>query len=163
MTTDELDLAKPEGQINHTSWKIDHENLPLISAERKDWDSKLLVPWTGKEKKWVEVVVNNEDVTGHPFHLHGFDFYLLASCTQNWGPPYNPFSSKPPRCGPYNLIDPPRKDTVYIPAKGYVALRFFADNEGIWFFHCHVLWHHAVGMAMAFQVLGDENGISSNK
>jgi len=69
MTTDELDLAKPEGQINHTSWKIDLESLPLITVERENWDPKLLVPWTGKEKKWVEVVVNNEDITGHPFHL----------------------------------------------------------------------------------------------
>jgi FtsP/CotA-like multicopper oxidase with cupredoxin domain len=69
MTTDELDAAKPKGQINHTSWTIDNNSVPLIATKRKNWDQKLLVPWTGKESKWVEVVVNNEDVTGHPFHL----------------------------------------------------------------------------------------------
>lgn len=47
-----------------------------------------------------------------------------------------------------------------MPKMGYVVLRFRADNEGLWLFHCHVLWHHAVGMAMAFQVGGDETGIS---
>ena len=76
-----------------------------------------------------------------------------------YGPRYSPFSSTPPRCGPYNLVDPPRKDTVYIPAKGYVVLRFRADNEGIWLFHCHILWHHAGGMAMAFQVMGSDTGV----
>jgi hypothetical protein len=48
---------------------------------------------------------------------------------------------------------------VYIPAKGYVVLRFRAENEGIWVFHCHILWHHAGGMLMAFQVMGSEEGV----
>jgi len=38
-----------------------------------------------------------------------------------------------------------------------VVIRFKADNEGIWTLHCHVLWHQAAGMAMAFQVGGDES------
>jgi FtsP/CotA-like multicopper oxidase with cupredoxin domain len=41
---------------------------------------------------------------------------------------------------------------VYIPAQGYVVLRIKADNLGIWFFHCHVLWHSGTGMAMGFHV-----------
>ncbi len=49
-----------------------------------------------------------------------------------------------------------RKDTVYVPPWGYVVIRFLADNAGIWALHCHVLWHAASGMSMAFQVLGDE-------
>jgi FtsP/CotA-like multicopper oxidase with cupredoxin domain len=44
------------------------------------------------------------------------------------------------------------KDTVYIPAQGYVVLRIHANNPGIWFFHCHVLWHSGAGMAMSIQV-----------
>jgi len=55
------------------------------------------------------------------------------------------------------------KDTVFVPRMGYVVLRFKADNEGLWFFHCHILMHQAVGMAMAFQVGGDEYGISGYK
>jgi hypothetical protein len=42
-----------------------------------------------------------------------------------------------------------------------VVIRFLADNEGIWMLHCHILWHQASGMSMAFQVLGDErDGLS---
>jgi hypothetical protein len=51
---------------------------------------------------------------------------------------------------------------VYVPRWGYVVIRFLADNAGIWTLHCHILWHQGSGMAMAFQVLGDERrGFSS--
>lgn len=74
---------------------------------------------------------------------------------------YNPFLPETPPDspdllgGPYNLVDPPKKDTVYIPRMGYAVLRFRADNPGIWFFHCHILWHQGTGMAMALQIGGD--------
>lgn len=78
---------------------------------------------------------------------------------------YNPFDSRPPRGGPFNLIDPVMKDTVYVPPWGYVVIRFLADNEGIWLLHCHVLWHQSSGMAMAFEVLGDgdQSGLGGGK
>ena len=36
-----------------------------------------------------------------------------------------------------NLRDPPVKDTVLIPARGFVVIRFRADNPGHWLLHCH--------------------------
>jgi len=107
----------------------------------------------------VELTINNVDGTGHPFHLHGFDFYVISSYEGNGGWDYhNPFNTqKPPRGGPFNLVNPIRKDTVYVPPWGYVVIRFLADNEGIWLLHCHILWHQASGMVMGFQVLGDEH------
>lgn len=66
---------------------------------------------------------------------------------------YNPYDrSKKPQGGQYNLRNPLRKDTVYIPPAGYVVLRIKADNIGLWLLHCHVLWHHGVGMAMNLEV-----------
>jgi hypothetical protein len=51
-----------------------------------------------------------------------------------------------------------------VPPWGYVVVRFLADNEGMWVLHCHVLWHAASGMSMAFQVLGDEiKGFSESR
>jgi len=47
---------------------------------------------------------------------------------------------------------------AYILAKGYVVLRFLADNAVV-VFHCHILWRHATGMRIAFQVLGSESGV----
>lgn len=71
----------PVGTVNHTSWVIvDPKRKPLISLEQKYWSEatkqpskiqKLRVPHFrqfGKDR-WVELVVNNLDDTGHPFHL----------------------------------------------------------------------------------------------
>jgi FtsP/CotA-like multicopper oxidase with cupredoxin domain len=151
----------PKGYINHTMWIP--QDLPLLSLDRSAWDSHQLVPWTGSEPAWVELTINNIDTQGHPFHLHGFDFYVVGSHEGLGGwDYYNPFFVpwKPPRGGPMNTIDPILRDTVYVPPYGYVILRFRADNEGIWVLHCHILWHQASGMNMAFQVLGhNEHGL----
>lgn len=89
---------------------------------------------------------------------HGFKFFVISSYRGRSGwDHYNPFDpSKGPQGGPFNVVDPLQKDTVYVPSFGYVVLRFRADNAGIWALHCHILWHQASGMTMAFQVLGDE-------
>ncbi|KAN0090500.1 multicopper oxidase [Hyaloscypha variabilis] len=146
----------PHGFINHTHWEP--QSLPLVSIDREIWDDHQLVPWTGSEPVWVELTINNIDANGHPFHLHGFDFYVITSYEGKGGwDYYNPFTpSRSPRGGPFNLHNPIRKDTVYVPPWGYVVIRFLADNTGIWALHCHILWHQASGMSMAFQVLGDE-------
>lgn len=71
----------PVGTVNHTSWIIvDPKRKPLISLEQKYWSEatkqpsriqKLRVPHFRQFGKdiWVELVVNNLDDTGHPFHL----------------------------------------------------------------------------------------------
>ena|ERR1700716_3163074 len=87
---------------------------------------------------------------------HGYDFYLVSRFHPDvpfgWHA-HNPYEEdKEPAGGPYNLISPLKKDTVYVPAAGYVVLRIKADNPGLWLLHCHVLWHHGVGMAMALEV-----------
>ena len=165
----------PTSFINRTTWEP--QSRPLISLNRDEWDNHQLVPWTGSEPCWVELVINNMDAAGHPFHLvspiftgkvgyhcinltpwqHGHSFYVVSSYRGKGGwDYYNPFDpSKEPRGGPFDTITPLRKDTVYVPAFGYVVLRFLADNPGIWLLHCHILWHQASGMTMAFQVLGD--------
>ncbi len=33
---------------------------------------------------------------------------------------------------------------------GWVAIRFVADNPGVWSFHCHVTWHFVMGMHIIF-------------
>lgn len=43
------------------------------------------------------------------------------------------------------------KDTVIVPAGGYVAIAFIADNPGYWFLHCHIEVHQLEGMALIIQ------------
>jgi iron transport multicopper oxidase len=45
---------------------------------------------------------------------------------------------------------PTTRDTVTVPAEGYLVIRFKADNPGAWFFHCHVDWHIPAGLASTF-------------
>ena len=41
-----------------------------------------------------------------------------------------------------------RKDTVMLPAGGYVVINFLSDNPGFWFLHCHIEVHQLEGMAV---------------
>ncbi|TVY39252.1 Laccase [Lachnellula subtilissima] len=156
----------PVGFINRTTWAAQGSPPePLVDLDRVDWDKNQLVPWIPISRdqsspSWVDIVVNNLDEKGHPFHLHGYDFYVLSQYypTRRGYHAYNPFDPYTPPTssdlpgGPYNLANPPLKDTVYVPSQGYVVLRIRADNVGIWFFHCHILWHSGAGMAMALEV-----------
>lgn len=157
--------------MNRTSWIP--QPSPLISVPRKQWDKNQLVPWislpptpTNKEQnqvesgKWVDIIVNNLDDGAHPFHLHGYNFYLLYShrSEHGWGSytPYSASSGGVPDQLELNLENPVLKDTVAVPRRGFVVLRFWANNPGIWMFHCHVLFHQASGMAMGIAVGGTE-------
>ncbi|KAF2103099.1 putative laccase-2 [Rhizodiscina lignyota] len=159
----------PKGFVNRTSWTLSPSVAPLVALGRFQRPSDVFIPAIavsepGKEKD-VIVVLNNMDDKSHPFHLHGHSFDVLASHEGKPGSydAYNPFSDEEPAGGPLNLRNPVKKDTVVVPRSGYVVLRFSPDNEGLWLFHCHVLWHQAVGMAMAFEVgRGSDQPLSEN-
>ncbi|PYI07096.1 hypothetical protein BO78DRAFT_444304 [Aspergillus sclerotiicarbonarius CBS 121057] len=161
----------PYGFFNRTSWKPPTAT-PLIDLPREEWDENQLVISTGPSLSsnhdqgiWIDLVVNNLDDSGHPFHLHGHHFYILTTYKApiGWGA-YNPFTdANPPGLAPqtaisantntpYDLSRAQLRDTVYIPSRGYAVLRFRADNPGIWLFHCHIIWHQASGMAMLLQI-----------
>ncbi|XP_020578857.1 laccase-3-like isoform X2 [Phalaenopsis equestris] len=83
----------------------------------------------------------------HPMHIHGYEFLVLATGRGN-------FDAKRD-AAKFNLVDPPRRNTVGVPVKGWGVIRFVADNPGVWFVHCHIDSHLSWGLAMAFLV---ENG-----
>ncbi|XP_020240227.1 laccase-17 [Cajanus cajan] len=53
----------------------------------------------------------------------------------------------------FNLVDPVERNTVGVPSGGWVAIRFLADNPGVWFMHCHLEVHTSWGLKMAWVVL----------
>ncbi|KAF4997387.1 hypothetical protein FDECE_12095 [Fusarium decemcellulare] len=108
----------------------------------------------------IQIVVNNADSGTHPFHLHGHTFQVIDRFP-SYGPDFFKLADGDPV--PYdatNHIDfpkyPPRRDTVVVPANGYVAIRFVADNPGVWLFHCHIDWHLSSGLAMLLIEAPDE-------
>ncbi|XVF68812.1 hypothetical protein PTKIN_Ptkin11bG0031200 [Pterospermum kingtungense] len=96
----------------------------------------------------VEVVLQDTSILGaesHPLHLHGYNFYVVGQGFGNFDP-----NNDPPK---FNLVDPVERNTVGIPSGGWVAIRFQADNPGVWLMHCHFDVHLSWGLRMAWIVL----------
>ncbi|KAL8152760.1 hypothetical protein V2J09_010520 [Rumex salicifolius] len=88
----------------------------------------------------------------HPIHLHGFNFFVVGRGVGNYNPKADPKR--------FNLVDPVERNTVGVPSGGWTAIRFRADNPGVWFMHCHLEVHTTWGLKMAFLV---ENGKGPNQ
>ncbi|ORY31018.1 Cupredoxin [Naematelia encephala] len=89
----------------------------------------------------IELTVYNWDDGFHPFHFHGHEFQLVKKSFD-----VTEDDSLPDEV----QLNPSRRDTVTIPPRGKVVLRWRADNPGAWFFHCHVDWHLSSGLAAVF-------------
>ncbi|XP_020090951.1 putative laccase-9 [Ananas comosus] len=95
----------------------------------------------------VEVVFQGTNLLAgenHPMHLHGFTFYVVGRGFGNYDEKRDPLG--------YNLVDPAYENTVGVPRNGWAAIRFRADNPGVWFMHCHLERHLTWGMDTVFIV-----------
>lgn len=70
----------------------------------------------------VEIVINNLTPTGHPWHLHGHDFQVVARGGPGSQGTYNPKNADPL---------PMKRDVAGVPSTGFVVFRFKADNPGV--------------------------------
>ncbi|KAK4730498.1 hypothetical protein R3W88_023486 [Solanum pinnatisectum] len=95
----------------------------------------------------VELVMQDTSILGlesHPLHLHGFNFFVVGQGFGNYDPNKDPSN--------FNLVDPIERNTIGVPSGGWVAIRFLADNPGVWFMHCHLEVHTSWGLKMAWLV-----------
>lgn len=83
---------------------------------------------------------NNSEV--HPWHIHGHEFWVLGYGMGAFDPARDPQS--------FNLNNPPLRNTVPLYPYGWTAVRFVADNPGVWPFHCHLESHFHMGMGILF-------------
>ncbi|SHI90625.1 multicopper oxidase family protein [Flavobacterium terrae] len=81
-----------------------------------------------KKGEILRITLYNGSMMRHPMHLHGHDFRLI-----NGQGDYAPLK---------NVVDimPMETDTI----------EFLANEEGDWFFHCHILYHMMSGMGRIF-------------
>ncbi|KAK5714874.1 hypothetical protein LTR17_016984 [Elasticomyces elasticus] len=107
---------RPQGFINRTSWDLSAVQAPLSDLARSEWPSHVdAMILSVHQGSWVDVVLNNMDDKGHPFHLHGQDFYILALHKADRSgvfQTYNPFDAVQDSPELLNLRTPLRKDTV---------------------------------------------------
>ncbi|XP_057774914.1 laccase-21-like [Salvia miltiorrhiza] len=95
----------------------------------------------------VEVVFQSTNFgrgVDHPMHLHGYSFYVVGSGSGDFDA-----TTDPPN---YNLLDPPLMQNIAVRRNGWTAIRFRANNPGVWFMHCHFERHLSWGMKMVFIV-----------
>lgn len=133
--------SRPPHEYNYTDPILTVQNMnPKFSTR------VALIPYNAN----VELILQGTSIMGfenHPIHIHGFNVYVVGQGFGNYDPNTDPAS--------FNLVDPPLRNTVGVPTAGWAALRFKADNPGIWFMHCHLEIHTTWGLSMAFLV---ENG-----
>jgi FtsP/CotA-like multicopper oxidase with cupredoxin domain len=110
--------------------------------------------------KTIDLIIQNFDEGNHPMHLHGHKFMILG---QGHGmfPGYEALGLKPEGKGILEghegvLDNLMRRDVATAEGFGWLALRFVADNPGVWAFHCHMAWHSEAGLAMQFLSRVDE-------
>ncbi|KAF7053367.1 hypothetical protein CFC21_061311 [Triticum aestivum] len=95
----------------------------------------------------VQVILQDTGIIStesHPIHLHGFNFFVVGRGVGNYNPKASPST--------FNLIDPVERNTIGVPTGGWTAIRFRADNPGVWFMHCHFEVHTSWGLKMVFVV-----------
>ena len=141
-------------------------------------ESKQYIPGLYPSVNFVLSSVGNEKARNnnfsHPIHLHGHTFYVVAirhgeydkitgrlmdnnkevDCHDELCPSPSWRDNKPPPFERHQFRvrkDAIRKDTVIVPAGGYVVIAFEADNPGYWFMHCHIEAHQLEGMAVIIQ------------
>ncbi|KAL5709548.1 laccase [Ranunculus cassubicifolius] len=128
--------VKPLIPFNYTG------NPPNNTNDSKGTDVVVL-PFNTK----VELILQDTSILGaesHPLHLHGFNFFVVGQGFGNFDPNKDPAK--------FNLVDPVERNTIGVPAGGWVAIRFLADNPGVWFMHCHLEVHTSWGLKMAWVV-----------
>ncbi|KAK3445164.1 hypothetical protein EUGRSUZ_B02753 [Eucalyptus grandis] len=98
----------------------------------------------------VEIVFQDTTIIGaenHPMHLHGYNFHVVGQGFGN----FEPVKDRKK----FNLFNPVIRNTIGVPVGGWAAIRFQANNPGVWILHCHLDSHLTMGLATAFVV---ENG-----
>lgn len=87
-----------------------------------------------KKGEVVRFKMFNNTMMRHPMHLHGH-FFRLINAQGNYAPLKHTFDIQP-------------METV--------TIEFLANEEKDWFFHCHILYHLAAGMARIVSYEGSE-------
>ncbi|KAJ4325949.1 hypothetical protein N0V94_000314 [Neodidymelliopsis sp. IMI 364377] len=131
------DARKP---ILHSLLSLADTNATALAVHEDGIESRLFDPKTSLVHvstgvKVVDILVQNLDDGNHPFHLHGYKFWVLAQGKGYAPVPSSPSSTSSASTGGYegleldlqNLL---RRDTASVAAYGWLLIRFVADNPG---------------------------------
>ena len=139
--------------------------------------------------KTIQLVLTNRGLipVPHPIHVHGHSFHVVhigypqydpntghmielntdiscadINCTNEGCNPK--ICTRPAWMNKPNLSinrKTVRKDTVIVPAGGYVVINFLSNNPGLWFLHCHIELHQIEGMSLILNEAFDQPQLSA--
>ncbi|KAM7361022.1 multicopper oxidase 3 [Cochliomyia hominivorax] len=103
----------------------------------------------------IELVVANYMDSTHPFHMHGYTFRLVGQAVLGNINDLRRIQDLDRR----GLLqrapeDFPavEKDSIQIPALGYIIVRFISNNPGFWMYQCHLERQTLLGMSAVLKV-----------
>ncbi|RMZ66481.1 multicopper oxidase [Pyrenophora seminiperda CCB06] len=133
--------------MNDSPYHGDYNAPTLLKAKLGESDFK--PEWNVYEfpdAKHVRIVlVNHGLIGGHPMHLHGHDFHVLAEGYGEWDGVIT------------NSGNTIRRDTHLMGnaritgntrEPSYMVIQYVQDNPGVWPLHCHLAWHVSGGLFM---------------
>lgn len=127
----------------------DYENYDIYSVQNNTNATTSSSIYRLEFNSTVDVILQNANTMNannsetHPWHLHGHDFWVLG-----FGEGQYDIENDDTK---YNVENPIMKNTVPLHPYGWTALRFRANNPGIWLFHCHIDAHFMLGMLVMFE------------
>ncbi|KAJ7950338.1 Laccase [Quillaja saponaria] len=136
--------GKPQGIYKSPLSQFNYTGTPPNNIMVSNGTKLMVLPFNTS----VELILQDTSIIGaesHPLHPHGFNFFVVGQGSGNFNPNEDPVN--------FNLVDPVERNTVGVPSGGWVAIRFLADNPGVWFMHCHLEIHTSWGLKMAWVVL----------
>lgn len=114
----------------------------------------------------AELIFNQPDRQSHPIHVHGHKLWVMGVGYVSSDPKectfihcFKQHFDRMNRDDVAKLVDPNKailKDSVVLPAGGWLVLRFVADNPGWWFAHCHIDIHRSNGFNFMIREGGDK-------
>ncbi|BGP17124.1 hypothetical protein JCM10213v2_005136 [Rhodosporidiobolus nylandii] len=93
----------------------------------------------------MDLIINNVQGADHPFHLHNLRFWVM-------GRGQGVLNATTAATLTFNTTNPIRRDTIGVSPGTWVVLRLITDIPGVHAFHCHILFHQAVGLLGAIVV-----------
>jgi FtsP/CotA-like multicopper oxidase with cupredoxin domain len=121
----QVSILRLQGNMSRYDWLINGQAFDVMNPGTQQPQVRV------KQGQRVALKFVNETPMSHPMHLHGHSFQVVA------------INDRP--------ISGALRDTVLVPGRSSVTVAFDANNPGLWFVHCHVLWHLEAGMATLVQ------------
>jgi FtsP/CotA-like multicopper oxidase with cupredoxin domain len=122
---DQVHVLRLQGDMARYAWLINGESFDVSNPGTQTAQVRV------KPGQRVALKFVNDTGMSHPMHLHGHSFQVIDING--------------------SALKGALRDTILVTPGTSVTVAFDANNPGLWYVHCHVLWHLAAGMATLVQ------------